>query len=110
MRVGQVKPTALIDPYADGSNRPYTITLIGRTIDSSPERTKGAICMLFASLTAKVVTTFCALVGAVALLGCFFVTVTGGSPFVEFALAMVFFAMFLVGSYWWMIFGPGRVL
>jgi hypothetical protein len=66
--------------------------------------------MLFASLTAKVVTTACALVGALALLGSFFVTVTGGSPFVEFALAMVFFAMFLVGSYWWMVFGPGRVL
>ena len=66
--------------------------------------------MLFASLTAKVVTTVCALLGALALLGSFFVTVTGGSPFVEFALAMVFFAMFLVGSYWWMIFGPGRVL
>jgi hypothetical protein len=66
--------------------------------------------MLFTSVTAKVVTTICALVGAVALLGCFFVTVTGGSPFVEFALAMVFFAMFLVGSYWWMIFGPGRIL
>jgi hypothetical protein len=62
--------------------------------------------MLFASVTAKVVTTVCALVGAIALLGTFFVTVTGGSPFVEFALA----AMFLVGSYWWMIFGPGRVL
>lgn len=66
--------------------------------------------MLFASLTAKVVTTVCALVGAVALLGCLFVGVTGGSPFVEFALAMVFFAMFLVGSYWWMVFGPGRGL
>ena len=66
--------------------------------------------MLFTSLTAKVVTTVCALVGAVALLGCFFLTVTEGSPFVEFALAMVFFAMFLVGSYWWMVFGPGRVL
>ncbi len=66
--------------------------------------------MLFANPTAKVVTTVCALVGALALLGSFFVTVTGGSPFLEFALAMVFFAMFLVGSYWWMIFGPGRGL
>ena len=66
--------------------------------------------MLFASVTAKVVTTVCALVGAVALLGCFFVSVTGGSPFVEFALAMVYFATFLVGSYCWMVFGPGRVL
>jgi hypothetical protein len=44
------------------------------------------------------------------LLGSFFVTVTGGSPYVEFALALVFFAMFLVGSYWWMVFGPGRGL
>jgi uncharacterized RDD family membrane protein YckC len=66
--------------------------------------------MLFASVTAKVVTIICALVGTVALLGTFFVTLTGGSPFVEFGLALVFFAMFLVGSYWWMIFGPGRVL
>jgi hypothetical protein len=66
--------------------------------------------MSFASLTAKVVTAVCALVGAIALLGTFFVSVTGGSGFVEFALAVVFFAMFLVGSYWWMIFGPGRVL
>jgi hypothetical protein len=66
--------------------------------------------MLFASVTAKVVTIVCALVGAIALLGTFFVSVTGGSEFVEFGLAMVFFAMFLVGSYWWMVFGPGRVL
>ena len=66
--------------------------------------------MMFASLTAKVVTAACALIGALALLGSFFVTVTGGSPYVEFALALVFFAMFLVGSYWWMVFGPGRGL
>jgi hypothetical protein len=66
--------------------------------------------MLFASLTAKVVTTVCAVVGALSLLGSFFVTLTGGSPFVEFALAVVFFAMFLVGSYWWMVLGPGRAL
>ncbi len=110
MRVGRVKPTALFGPYADGFNRPFTITArraYDRLVIQTNER---ALCMLFASLTAKVVTTFCALVGAVALLGCFFVTVTGGSPYVEFALAMVFFAMFLVGSYWWMIFGPGRIL
>ena len=110
MRIGQVKFTALFGPYADGSNRPFTKTAAGRKIDSLPEGTKGALYMLFASLTAKVVTTICALVGAVALLGTFFVTLTGGSPFVEFGLALVFFAMFLVGSYWWMIFGPGRVL
>jgi hypothetical protein len=29
---------------------------------------------------------------------------------VEFALALVFFAMFIVGSYRWMVFGPGRGL
>jgi len=78
MRAGQVKPTALFGPYADGSNRPFTITAAGRTIDSSPERTKGALYMLFASLTAKVVTTICALVGTVALLGTFLATLTGG--------------------------------
>jgi hypothetical protein len=66
--------------------------------------------MMFASLTAKVVTAACALIGALALLGSFCVTMTGGSPYVEFALALVFFAMFLVGSYWWMVFGPGRGL
>jgi cbb3-type cytochrome oxidase subunit 3 len=31
-----------------------------------------------------------------------------GSEFVEFALAMVFFVAFLVGSYWWIVFGPGK--
>jgi hypothetical protein len=65
---------------------------------------------MFASVTAKVVTAVCAVIGAIALLGTCFVTVTGRSPFMEFALAMVFFAMFLVGSYWWMVFGPGRGL
>jgi hypothetical protein len=43
MRVGQVKPTALFGPYADGSNRPFTNTAAGRTIDSLPERTKGSL-------------------------------------------------------------------
>jgi hypothetical protein len=28
-------------------------------------------------------------------------TVTGGSTYLEFALAVVFFTMFLIGSYWW---------
>jgi hypothetical protein len=111
MRGGQDEPTALFGPYADGSNRPFTKAArrgYDRLISRTNER--GPINMLFASFTAKVVTAVCALVGAVALLGSFFVTVTGGSPFVEFALAMVFFATFLVGSYWWMIFGPGRIL
>jgi hypothetical protein len=65
---------------------------------------------MFASVTSKVVTALCALVGGVALLGTFYLTVTGGSPYLQFALALIFFATFLVGSYWWMIFGPGRVL
>ena len=66
--------------------------------------------LMFASLTAKVVTAVCALVGAIALLGTFLLTLTGGSPYLQFALALIFFAMFIVGSYWWMVFGPGRGL
>ena len=65
---------------------------------------------MFASLTAKVVTAVCAVVGAIALLGTFFMTLTGGLPYVEVGLAVVFFATFLVGSYWWRVFGPGRGL
>jgi hypothetical protein len=65
---------------------------------------------MFASLTAKVVTVVCAVVGAIALLGIFFLTLTGGSTYLQFGLALIFFAMFLVGSYWWMVFGPGRGL
>jgi uncharacterized RDD family membrane protein YckC len=65
---------------------------------------------MFASVIAKTVIAVCAVVGAIALLGTFFVTLTGGSPYVEFGLAVVFFATFLVGSYWWMVFGPGRSL
>ena len=65
---------------------------------------------MFTSLTAKVVTAVCAVVGAICLLGTFFMTLTGGLPYVEIGLAVVFFATFLVGSYWWMVFGPGRSL
>jgi heme/copper-type cytochrome/quinol oxidase subunit 4 len=70
---------------------------------------------MFDSLTSKVVTAVCALIGAIALLGIFFLAVTGGSPYVQFGLALVFFAMFIfamfiVGSYWWIAFGPGRGL
>ena len=65
---------------------------------------------MFASVTAKVVTAVCAVVGAIASLGTFFVTLTGGSAYLEFGLAVIFFAMFIVGSYWWMVFGPGRRL
>ena len=65
---------------------------------------------MFASVIAKTVIAVCAVVGAIALLGTFFVTLTGGSPYVEFGLAVVFFATFLVGSYRWMVLGPGRSL
>jgi high-affinity Fe2+/Pb2+ permease len=65
---------------------------------------------MFASVTAKIVTDACAVVGAIALLGTFFLTLTGGSPYLQFGLAVIFVAMFLVGSYWWMVFGPGRSL
>ena len=65
---------------------------------------------MFDSLTSKVVTAVCAMIGAIAFLGIFFLAVTGGSSFLQFGLALVFFAMFVVGSYWWMVFGPGRGL
>jgi hypothetical protein len=71
-------------------------------------QTEGAL--MFDSLTSKVVTAVCAVIGAIALLGIFLLAVTGGSPYVQFGLALVFFAMFIVGSYWWMVFGPGRGL
>ena len=66
--------------------------------------------LMFDSLTSKVVTAICAVVGAVALLGTFFLTVTGGSPYLQFGLALIFFAMFIVGSFCWMEFGTGRGL
>src|SRR5918994_5831837 len=71
-------------------------------------QTKGAL--MFTSLTSKLVTAVCAMIGAIAFLGIFFLAVTGGSPYLQFGLALVFFAMFIVGSYWWMVFGPGRGL
>ena len=65
---------------------------------------------MFASVTAKVLTAVCAVVGAIALLGTLFMSLTGGSPYLQFGLALIFFAMFLVGSYWWMVFGRSRGL
>ena len=65
---------------------------------------------MFASVTARVIIAVCAVLGAAALLGTFVVTLSGGSSFLQFALAVVFFASFVVGSYWWMVFGPGRLL
>jgi hypothetical protein len=65
---------------------------------------------MFVSLTSKVVTAVCAVIGAIALLGIFFLPVTAGSPYLQFGLALVFFAMFIVGSYRCMVFGSGRGL
>jgi hypothetical protein len=62
---------------------------------------------MFVSLTSKVVTAVCAVIGAIALLGIFFLPATGGSPYLQFGLALVFFAMFIVGSYRCMVFGSG---
>jgi len=65
---------------------------------------------MLASRTSKIVTAVCAVVGAVAFLGILFLTISGGSEYLEFVLALVFFAMFLIGSYWWIVFGPGQRL
>ena len=62
---------------------------------------------MFASVTAKILTAVCAVIGSIALL---VLTITGGWPYLEFGLALVSFAVFLVGPYCWMIFGPGRFL
>ena len=66
--------------------------------------------VLFTSRIAAIVTIACVVIGGGALLGAFALTLVGGSEYVEFALAMVFFVSFLVGSYWWIVFGPGRRL
>ena len=65
---------------------------------------------MFAGRTSLTVTALCALIGMVALVSIGVLALTGGSEYTEFALVMVFFVSFLVGSYWWIIFGPGRFL
>jgi ABC-type dipeptide/oligopeptide/nickel transport system permease subunit len=65
---------------------------------------------MFANKASKIVTTICAVVGVVAFLGIFGLSIAGGSEYSEFVLALIFFAMFLIGSYWWIVFGPGRRL
>ena len=63
---------------------------------------------MFANRTSKIVTAICALVGVAAFLGTFVLSIVGGSEYSEFVLALIFFATFLIGSYWWIVFGPGR--
>jgi hypothetical protein len=65
---------------------------------------------MFAGRTSLIVTALCALTGVVALVSIGVLALTGGSEYIEFALVLVFFVSFLVGSYWWIIFGPGRYL
>lgn len=65
---------------------------------------------MFAGRTSLIVTALCALIGVVALVSIGVLALTGGSEYIELALVMVFFVSFLVGSYWWIIFGPGRYL
>ena len=54
---------------------------------------------MFAGKTSRIVTALCALIGMVAFVSIGVLTLTGGSEYTEFALAMVFFVSFLVGSY-----------
>jgi hypothetical protein len=65
---------------------------------------------MFAGRTSLIVTALCALIGVVAFVSIGVLTLTGGSEYTEFALVMVFFVSFIVGSYWWIVFGPGRYL
>lgn len=65
---------------------------------------------MFVGRIAMIVTATCAVIGAAAFVGIFFLTIAGGSEYLEFILAMVFFTMFLIGSYWWIVLGPGRRL
>ncbi len=60
--------------------------------------------------TTSIVTAVIALLGISALVGIFFLTVTGGSEYVEFALAMIMFVAILIGSYWFVVRGPGRYM
>ncbi len=65
---------------------------------------------MFAGRTSLIVTALCALIGVVAFVSIGVLALTGGLEYIEFALVLVFFVSFLVGSYWWIIFGPGRYL
>jgi hypothetical protein len=65
---------------------------------------------MFVGRTSKIVTALCTVVGIVALVGIEVLALTDGSEYTEFVLVMIFFVAFLVGSYWWIVFGPGRYL
>ena len=65
---------------------------------------------MFVGRAARIITAVTALIGVAALIGTFILTVTGGSEYVKFVLAMVLFASILIGSYWFVVFGPGQRL
>jgi len=65
---------------------------------------------MFAGRTSIIVTALCTLIGVVAFVAIGVLTLTGGSEYTKFALVMVFFVSFLIGSYCWLVFGPGRYL
>jgi hypothetical protein len=65
---------------------------------------------MFAGRASRIVTALCALIGAMAFVGIIVLSLTDGSEYTEFALAMVFFVSFLIGAYWFIVFGPGRSL
>ena len=65
---------------------------------------------MFAGRSSLVVTTLCALISVAAFVSIGVLILAGGSEYTEFALVMVFFVCFVVGSYWWIVSGPGRYL
>ena len=66
--------------------------------------------LMFAGRTSLIVTSLCALIGVVAFVSMGVLSLTGGSEYTEFALVMVLIVSFVVGSYWWIVSGPGRYL
>ncbi len=65
---------------------------------------------MFVGRAARIITAVTALIGVAALIGTVIRTVTGGSEYGKFVLAMVSFGSILIGSYWFVVLGPGRRL
>ena len=58
----------------------------------------------------KIIFAVLGLVVIATMSGIAFLTVTGGSEYIKFVLAMIMFVTILGGSYWWVVFGLGRWL
>lgn len=58
----------------------------------------------------KIIFAVLGLIVIATMSGIAFLTVTGGSEYIKFALAMIMFVTILGGSYWWVVFGLGRWL